>query len=590
MSANANRTSNIGAAGARLRSVAERLTHFLQGSAEGFLQTGAGVQEMERGVRDLLDLSSQVGALRAGGDDPVTSLRRELTLLEEHLGASRSIAREGSTALASVLEGSQKLAAFRDTFRNIVITLRSLASSAKVESTQARTGGPNFDTVVEGVRQMGAELAPKFDEALAKGSSIRDVAMAALSRSQQFLDQYARDSGQLRAAAQTGLDGLSSLSQTAASLVSDNAAHTEKLGKAIASIFHVLQVHDVARQIIEHVVEELIAFEVDASAALADKGPSLDEGAWMAEVMHVCRLEGAQVEEARKKLLCGLQGINDTLGTVLRGVDHAAQGLKTLAGGQDGSQMDKARVGIRRSTKVFCEFVSHDREIVASLSKVSSTAGALAALAQELGWIGGEAKVIGLNAMVKAANVGRAGSPLTVLAHAIQDLSETIESCTDSVEAIMKEMVGVASGLAARGDQALREQERTGEQIIARMAGLLAHLDKYRGELGDALTSLLAGTARLRRSVDESAARLLQMINWLEMLQQLEMELTAIAAEAATVAKERTGDPVRARSAGKRYTMEAERAVQRATLARADGDESRADTDSPPHGGTIELF
>ena len=590
MSPNPNRKSNLGAAGTRLRSVADRLTSFLQGSDEAFLHTGAGVQQMERGVRELLDLSSQVGALGAGDDDPVASLRRELALLEEHLGTSRAITLEGATALASVLEGTQKLAAFRDVFRSIVMTLRSLASSTKVESTRAPAGGANFDTVVEGVRQMGAELAPKFDEVLAEGTSIRDIANAALSRAQIFLDQYRRDSGQVRTATQAGLDGLSSLSKTAISLMNENATHTQNLGKSIEAIFHSLQVHDVARQIVEHVAEELSAFDVDANAALADTGTPMDEGAWMAEVMHVCRLEAAQLEDARRKLLHGLEGINDTLETVFRGVDRAAQGLKSLAGEQDGSQMEKTRVGISRSTKVFCEFMSNEQEIVVSLSKVSSTAGRSAALAQELGWIGGEAKVIGLNAMVKAANVGRDGLPLTILAHAIQDVSETIESCTDSVETIMNEMVGEASDLAARGDQALREQERTGEQIIARMAGLLAHLDSYRGELANGLASLLTGTARLRRGVDESAAQLRQMTDRLGLLELLEVELTTIAAGAATVAKERVGDPVRARSASKRYTMESEREVHRAILGRAAGEESRPDPEGSPMAGTIELF
>jgi uncharacterized phage infection (PIP) family protein YhgE len=590
MSAYPNRTSNLSAAGTRLRSVADHLTSFLQGSDEAFLHTGAGVQEMERGVRDLLDLSSQVGALSAGSDDPVASLRRELTLLEEHLGTSRAITLEGSAALASVLEGAQRLAAFRDVFCTILMTLRALASSTKVESTRARAGGANFDTVVEGVRQMGVELAPKFDQVLAEGTAIRDIARAALSRTQLFLDQYQRDSGQLCAATQTGLDGLSSLSMTAASLMSENAANTQKLGANIESIFHSLQVHDVARQIIEHVAEELIAFDVDASAALANTGTPMDEGAWMAEVMHVCRLEAAQLEDARKKLLHGLEDINDTLGTVFRGVDHAAQGLKSLAGGQNGSQMDKARIGISRSTKMFCDFMSHEQEIVASLSKVSSTAGRMAALAQELGWIGGEAKVIGLNAMVKAANVGRDGLPLTILAHAIQDVSETIESCTDSVEAIMNEMVGEASDLATRGDLALREQERTGEQIIARMAGLLAHLDSYRGELANGLASLLTGNARLRRGVDGSAEQLRQMTKRVGLLKQLEAELTTIASGAATVSKETVGDPVRARSASKRYTMESEREVARAILGSAAGDESRPEPESASLGGTIELF
>ena len=260
MSATFKCTSNLSAAGTRLRSVADRLTSFLQGSDEAFLHTGVCVQEMERGVLDLLVLSGQVGALSAGGDDPVASLRCELALLEEHLGTSRAITLEGSTALASVLEGTQRLAKFRDTFRAIVMTLRSLASSTNVESTRALAGGANFDTVVEGVRQMGAELAPKFDEVLAEGTLIRDIASTALSRAKLFLDQYKRDSDQLRTVTQTGLDGLSSLSKTATSLMNENATHTQNLGKNIESIFHSLQVHDVARQITEHVAEELIAF------------------------------------------------------------------------------------------------------------------------------------------------------------------------------------------------------------------------------------------------------------------------------------------------------------------------------------------
>jgi hypothetical protein len=74
------------------------------------------------------------------------------------------------------------------------------------------------------------------------------------------------------------------------------------------------------------------------------------------------------------------------------------------------------------------------------------------------------------------------------------------------------------------------------------------------------------------------------------LLEQLEVELKTIPAEAATVARERVGDPVRARSASKRYTMESEREVQRATLGNTAGDESRPDTDSSFQGGTIELF
>jgi hypothetical protein len=80
------------------------------------------------------------------------------------------------------------------------------------------------------------------------------------------------------------------------------------------------------------------------------------------------------------------------------------------------------------------------------------------------------------------------------------------------------------------------------------------------------------------------------MTKRVELLEQLEMELTTIAAGAATATKETVGDPVRARSASKRYTMESEREVARAILGSATGDESHSDPDGSLLVGTIEIF
>jgi hypothetical protein len=68
------------------------------------------------------------------------------------------------------------------------------------------------------------------------------------------------------------------------------------------------------------------------------------------------------------------------------------------------------------------------------------------------------------------------------------------------------------------------------------------------------------------------------------------LELTTIAAGPVTVAKERLHDPVCARSASKRYTMESEREVHRATVESRADNAYRPDTGSSFLGGTIELF
>ena len=154
-------------------------------------------------------------------------------------------------------------------------------------------------------------------------------------------------------------------------------------------------------------------------------------------------------------------------------------------------------------------------------------------------------------------------------------------------------MADEASGLAARGERAVRDHEVTGEQIIARIEGLLTRLETCRDEIADGLSSLLTGTARLRQGVGEIAAQLRQMVHGTGLLQQLEVELTTIATSAATVAKEDSGKPVRERSASKRYTMESERAVLARTLGQSAGiaaGEMSQDTEGAATGGSIELF
>jgi hypothetical protein len=391
----------------------------------------------------------------------------------------------------------------------------------------------------------------------------------ALASAQGFLDRQGKESARLRDEASRSLEALMALATSAERLAGKASCDSGAVAQKIDGVLLSLQVHDLSRQIIEHVAEGLAEFQSDATQALHDNSLALDGPAWMAELSDVCQLETAQLGAARDKLVRGLRQIDENLRGMSRLAEELARESTVLAGGtRGGSLLDRVEQSTGEAVRSLRSYLAHERQLMESLRLVGTAVSKMEALVAEVARVGADAKIVGLNAMVKACNAGREGHTLTVLAKAIQEVSDDIASNSKAVTGLMIEIRTATARLFGESGSNVAAAGEDGETIATGLEHTLGALRAYHAELSAGVDFLGSGSAALRSDVGEIAKELGLMIQRTEMLRAVEDELRSVQ----QTASKRAGNlpasrrPVRERSAAQRYTMEAERQVHRATV------------------------
>jgi hypothetical protein len=589
---------NIAGLGRRLEGLGERLSAFITGSEDVFLRTGAQLHGLEQQAQRLIEQSSRAAqrGVREGDGNPCRELEREIGLLDRHLARSRSISSRGIEVMEIVWKHTNELLCLADSFCAIVLTLRALASSTQIENSRTGLNGGGFDTVVTDVRRMTTVIVPNFDAVLVQANQVKKTVTLALPSARKFLDQHGKESTRMRDEASMCLDALLSSATLAETLTHKAGCYSGEVAQKIAGVMVSLQVHDLSRQMIEHVADGLAEFRADAAQAVQDGSVTLDERAWMAELADVCELEMAQLGAARDKLVHGLRQIDENLRGVSRPAEELARQSSVLAGDKrGGSLLNRVERSIGNAVQSLRDYLAQERRMMESVSSVVTAVTSMEALITEISRIGADAKVVGLNAMVKACNAGRDGHTLTVLAKAIQDVSENIALQSKEAAGLMTAIREAATGLFGGADNDAAMSGEEGESIAAGLERSLSALRAYHGELSSSVDSLRLGSATLSSEVGEIARQLGEMIGRADMLRSVEHELRGVRELAERLAGDLPSSrrPKRKHSAAQLYTMEFERQVHQGTLSNslqgATNDSSQS-TDRHVAPGEVELF
>lgn len=567
-----------------LISVSEQLTEYLAESEAVFLLAGERLQVVEKRARDLVTASSASMAATsgdvAGGADRVSA---GLADLKRCLADSRAVLEEGAKGLVHVLAGIDGLGQFRGEFRRAGVSLWSLAISMRVENARAPGDRSGFETVVADVRRLGAQIEIKFDAMMAQSRSLRESAAHALVRAETFL---AREADKLVGHVDATVESVAEMHKmraSAASIGGGAAAATEQIAGEVMAILTSLQMHDIARQMMEHVREEL-----DGLGREAD----------LAEVAALANLQASQLANARQTLTGALDEIAKRLERISSVALGLSQQTRQMAEISDGHNIfSRIDAGIEASSAALRDQLSRERFTTSAMCRVSGAMNDLSRFAREIDRIGAEVKLIALNAQVQAEKSGEEGRSMAVLARAIRELSVEVDNQTASVGKIMTRISNEASKLGS--DQATEASNAaTTEGAVANMSALLAELHAEYAGLSASIATTARDGAALRADVEALAQTLRQHTARAEALRELEDELrevSAVAAKACGAATVAAAER-RLRAAASRYTMEHERAVHQAvTTNRSAPPPSTvkpnvARSEGPTLGDNVELF
>ncbi|HKL49492.1 MAG TPA: methyl-accepting chemotaxis protein, partial [Desulfuromonadales bacterium] len=211
---------------------------------------------------------------------------------------------------------------------------------------------------------------------------------------------------------------------------------------------------------------------------------------------------------------------------------------------------------------------------------------------QEIERIGGEMKVLALNAGIKAARISDGGAGLSVIAEAIQKLSANALQATTTVTTLLREITDSAQKLSSEEGADLEIQSIRINEFIEEIGRLLQSLQG----LNEDIVSNLTGIGEEGRDLAEDIDLVASGVSIREQTTRVFGSILESIRELTSpeMSQPRPGEKTDAYGVlMERYTMRSEREVHRSVIGESTGLGHREDDDGEQgneFGTNVELF
>lgn len=580
----------------------ETLRQMAGTTEDEFLQIGSEVQSFYQRSADITRISNQLVEVVSG--DSVKSLTGRLQQMMSDMEAYLSEARTRSSDSCNTLEEVQglleKLSEPLDAFQKMNKALRMLSISTKIESARLGEMGSGFVNLAMDVEKLSHQVNEKSAAILAhRGllANMIDSNLAGVRSSETAQD--AKVTSSLSSTA-SSLQELVSVNERCTRFGAKVSSISTEVTDNISEVVSSLQMHDMTRQQVEHIVEALERLLGDLSGSEtandADRRTAL-----VVESGDVCELQEAQLRFASAELYSAVCTIVDNLRDVAHKQSLMADETRNVAGVADSSGssfVDVMSLGMTAITAALTSCESADRDMSDTMQKVAQTIGEIATFVTDIEAIGSEIDLIALNAQVKAAHTGPEGAALGVLAEAIKRLSDEAVKQTDSVAETLKNINAATEHLSLDAEN---EEEHLGSRMTfmqEELAEILRALAEMNSELFSTLSGLSGRVASLTDDVERSTSRIDVHERTKLMSKGVLTNLEQIVTQARQIVPASSEFKENLRHMENRYTMESERHIHEALARKRSGQAAIAEhdvvktisNDDSEFGDNVDLF
>ena len=580
----------------------ETLRRMAGTTEDEFLQIGSQLQSFYQRSADISGMANQLVSTVSG--ENVSSLTSRLQQMIVDMEEYLANARERSSGSCLTLERVQVLLANlsepMEGFQKMNKSLRMLSISTKIESARLGELGSGFVNLAMDVEKLSHQVHEKSAAILAHRHLLVTIItdnLAAVRSSESKQDVMV-------------LATLKDTSANLAELVAVNERCTRfggtvssisrEVTDSISEVVSSMQMHDMTRQQLEHVVEALERLIGDLDAAKGSDEESNSRRRVIIEAGDICELQEAQLRFASSELFTAVCTIVDNLRDVAQKQSVIAQDTMTITGstGSTGSSfVDVMSQGMTEVTDVLKSCAGADRNMFDTMKKVAKTINEIAAFVTDIEAIGSEIELIALNSQVKAALTGPEGAALGVLAEAIKRLSDEAVRQTDSVAETL-------TGIHAVTEHLLTDAEDEEDQLGVRITSIqveVAEILRNLGEMNAEMLSVLSGLNGRVLSLTEDVEKVTAGVDVHErtkvMSDAVLADLELVVAQSRQIEPASSEFKENLRHMEEHYTMESERHIHEALARKRSGQtavsvENRAkvSSDDSEFGDNFDLF
>ena len=575
----------------------------LAGTTEDeFLQIGSQMQDFYHRSSEITSMANQLVESVSGNQvhSLIDRLRQIICDMEAYLASARSQSSASCASLEHILGLLEQVSRPLEGFQKLTKTLRMLGISTKIESSRLGELGLGFLTLALDVEKLSHLVSEKSSNILSHRQLLArmiDDNLRIVHASESVQD---RELSGVLASASGSLEELVSVNTRCSSFGSLVSSVSSEVSGNIGEVVSSMQMHDMTRQQVEHIVEALERLSHKMLDTVAGSDPE-SYRKLIIEAGDVCELQSAQLRFASSELCGAVHSIVDNLREVASKQELMASESLATAGVADssgGSFMDDISRGMGKVTAVLASCAASDREMSVTLSKVADTMQEVSGFVTDIEEIGSEIDLIALNSQVKAAHTGTEGAALGVLAEAIKRLSDdaitqtelvsqTLVQVNDSTEHLFHDATEETEQLGAR----IETMEQELEGILTALAGMNNDLMRLLSNLGQRVSLLTSDIERTTASIDvhERVTR---------MADEAMANLDRIVSRAREIEPASLEFKDNLRHMEERYTMDSERHIHEAIARKRGGGaavtlvkaKEAAAVDESEFGDNVDLF
>lgn len=538
----------------------------LNGSTESeFLSIGMKLQDFYGRAKQISDLSSSVAKLLFGAQ--IADIIDRTRTLNERIRLVEDTSSRGTAVLQGIRGTIQSISIQLNGFHKIVLQLRMLCLTIKVESARLSGDNLSFDILASDVGKLAFEIEQKCASLQEWSSKLGVLIQKTLLQVSGLEAALKHQSNVILEKTMRNLESLRTQHQLAKTGAEELAKSYQSVTRSIEEVITSLQFHDITRQQIEHAQQALddIAgeFELQKSPMRRFGGKTLER---LLTAGEVCKLQKAQIVHASNELIAATKRICDNLRDVARNVSEMATETRTLMGCAEetgGSFLKDIELGFSSLSVALADHERASSELSDTTRSVGHALEQMSAFAADIEAIGFKIKLVALNAIVKAAQIGDAGASLAVLAERIHVLSTETCERTDVQSSSLRSVASASAVL----DEGMVE---TGGEAPSEAGSIAEEMEKVLGSLREINTSIVSMQNRiendgreLSREIENTVSQITVHEEVGRVCEEVTSELDGIMAflHSLTPSFLASGGPKNLGGLESAYTMESERKI-----------------------------
>lgn len=580
----------------------ETLRRMAGTTEDEFLQIGSMLQSFYQRSADISGTANQLVTVVSGENVASLTFRLQQIMadMEGYLANAQVRSSDSCSTLQQVQVILDKLSEPLEGFQKMNKSLRMLSISTKIESARLGEVGSGFVNLAMDVEKLSHQVNEKSAAILAHRQLLatliaENLVVVRLAGAEQnvMVSTTLKDTS-------ANLAELMSVNERCTQFGSTVSTISTEVADSISEVVSSMQMHDMTRQQLEHVVEALERLLGELAELTTSEVDSGHLRRVVIEAGDVCELQEAQLRFASSELYSAVCTIVDNLREVARKQSVVAQETETVTGAADSTGSSFVEVmsqGMATVTSVLTLCAKADQNMSVTMKKVAQTIDEIAAFVTDIEAIGSEIDLIALNSQIKAALTGPQGAALGVLAEAIKRLSDEAVRQTNSVVDSLTGIHAVTKHLLVDEEM---EEGQLGNRVTA-MQDELAVILRTMGEMNTEMFTVLSGLNGRVLSLTEDVEQATSGVDVHErtkaMADGVLADLERIVGRSRQIEPASSEFKENLRHMEEHYTMESERHIHEALARKRGGqnaiavkDVASSSSDDSEFGDNFDLF